>query len=517
MHGTKLTAVKLGICALISSLKDDDMMNITAFSGSSCSITSGFQTVRLLIDRLPAILNGCTASGMTAFFDTVVLGIRELRTIERDSFRRFPNQKSAVIALTDGQDNKSQLKSEMVKYRLAYPGINNFMFISLAVDMKPTEADSFRSWMEFRHCKQYTVDVKSGSKLVQVFREMLVTRVLQTNIGHERFYQLTSGSKTTEELNREDNTLSSLSPSQLTNFPDFLYRQDDDTNKSRSESVCGSYTRVDDGGKQKEVFLDSSIPDWNSCQEETVMKFPLGNLGSLQELLNQLEGDDLHCVSDFPDRDRLIVKCGKSPFAKGDTRCSFYGQQLTAPGKSVQKKLILKESLSLSLSQLTKPKYESFLACHYAAKVLSIEFNKIKPSQCSKVEFVDAFILHFMGRKGQPFMTAEEQIEEKFEKYNNNSGYVSSNPTENGVYHEAIQCFSHWTCCFTKNKMLVVDCQGGYSRSKNTFLLTDPAIHYVDVTYFGNTNMGKAGMRKFFETHNCNEFCRQMRLVKPTF
>jgi hypothetical protein len=102
------------------------------------------------------------------------------------------------------------------------------------------------------------------------------------------------------------------------------------------------------------------------------------------------------CISDFPDREHYRVKLARDPFAKGEMRAAYYGQAIT--GLNTSSGIVLKESLAVSTSQLTKPKYEAFLSCHRAAKALSIEFNRVKPVNCPRIEFCDACIIQFMAR-----------------------------------------------------------------------------------------------------------------------
>lgn len=210
MEGKKLIAVKLGLCALISHLQDNDVMNITTFSDRNRTITNGFQLVRDLKVNFPQLLTNIRDDGSTAFFDAVIDGIRHLRSYTRQTSVLPPNtileqqeaaEKAIVIALTDGEDNSSRHSSAMVFYRLTNPGINHFMFILVAVDMRQIEEDTFRSWMELRHCKQMSVNIHTGSKLVSIFREVLVHRVLLTDVNHTRFYQTLPDSR--DNVNEE--------------------------------------------------------------------------------------------------------------------------------------------------------------------------------------------------------------------------------------------------------------------------------------------------------------------------
>ena len=114
---------------------------------------------------------------------------------------------------------------------------------------------------------------------------------------------------------------------------------------------------------------------------------------------------------------------------------------------------------------------------------------KVKPSGYSSVEFSDACLLQYLERPDTPYCTQEVALEGVWEKYNNNHGLVISNPTPDGTDHDVIQAFSHWTHYVTDGQMVVVDCQGVFNKSKNAFLLTDPALHCKDVTRFGGTNV----------------------------
>ena len=63
--------------------------------------------------------------------------------------------------------------------------------------------------------------------------------------------------------------------------------------------------------------------------------------------------------------------------------------------------------------------------------------------------------------------------------------------------------------------MMVVDLQGIVTKSKNgeiRVIMTDPAIHCLDPTRFGNTNLSSRGMAKFLKRHKCNKFCEALEL-----
>ncbi|CAG8513880.1 8336_t:CDS:2 [Cetraspora pellucida] len=74
-------------------------------------------------------------------------------------------------------------------------------------------------------------------------------------------------------------------------------------------------------------------------------------------------------------------------------------------------------------------------------------------------------------------------------KFNASSGLITE-------FHSILEAFVHFTYKYTEGYLVVYDLQDVNLR--NEFLLTDPAIHCVDLLRFGNTNLGKSGIRKFF-------------------
>ncbi len=52
----------------------------------------------------------------------------------------------------------------------------------------------------------------------------------------------------------------------------------------------------------------------------------------------------------------------------------------------------------------------------------------------------------------------------------------------------------------------------GLKAADGSLLLTDPAIHCVDMAMFGDTNLGLEGMSMFYKSHTCGDICRIMGL-----
>jgi uncharacterized protein YegL len=192
MQGTKLTAVKLGLCALISQLRPTDYFSICIFNNAVRDITPGFLLVDVLRQSLPRLLQAIEADGGTAFYDAVHNSLDSMKTFAAFG-KDLERQRHVVIALTDGEDNSSASNCNGVMQRLADPAINNFMFIVMAVEMSRTQQLQLRPWSELRHCKQMNVSVNSGATLLSSFSELLASRVFSCNV--DRTFRISVGTQ----------------------------------------------------------------------------------------------------------------------------------------------------------------------------------------------------------------------------------------------------------------------------------------------------------------------------------
>lgn len=195
MDGKRLICVKLGLCSLLANFAADDEMNVIAFASKVISVTGGFKSVSDLIAIAPQFLHSMLTDGCTACYDAIVDGISSMR--DRASLcQSFATESSSDVAfkniaivLTDGEDNESIHTAKSVERFLVNPQMKTFMFLMVAVDMTKQWERKFRSWMDLSHCKQVRVNVRTGSSLVGVFKEMLLCRILQTASTSVRFLQ----------------------------------------------------------------------------------------------------------------------------------------------------------------------------------------------------------------------------------------------------------------------------------------------------------------------------------------
>ena len=101
--GGKLSNAKKGAKQIASMLGDDDSLGLLAFSDTSGWAVKGVK-MKDGRDKVNKAIDELFAEGETALYDTVAQAYDELQASPQ------PDVISAVIVLTDGEDNKSKLK-----------------------------------------------------------------------------------------------------------------------------------------------------------------------------------------------------------------------------------------------------------------------------------------------------------------------------------------------------------------------------------------------------------------------
>jgi len=200
------------------------------------------------------------------------------------------------------------------------------------------------------------------------------------------------------------------------------------------------------------------------------------------------------------------VAMKERPFSKGTFRLAYFGKD--GGRRVVFKKLIFSQNVAADHRE-----HEENLKLHLIASYFAEEFNKNRPRNTPTLKYVGAKIYSFADHLGTEMsLFGEEVLEGAFTKYNSNGEYVNRDP-------EAAlpQTFSHFTYIHSGGKLVICDIQGCFVGRSNEYVLTDPACHQLPnadgTKEFGGANLGEAGFRKFFGSHECNQFCHIMGLT----
>ncbi|RUS14259.1 hypothetical protein BC937DRAFT_94097 [Endogone sp. FLAS-F59071] len=186
----------------------------------------------------------------------------------------------------------------------------------------------------------------------------------------------------------------------------------------------------------------------------------------------------------------IEVNIRMEPFAAGALRYAF-------PMYEPQNKRCL-VAKAFKRGSVGRDRYFEVMTIQSIALKLAYEFNKHSPPK--PIDFVDVRVVEIRLPSGSAmYVTVEPFVEGDYVKHNNNTDWTNE-------LKVTAQAYSHFTWQATGNKLMVVDLQGvGY-------ILTDPVIHSVDTTKYGNTNLGTKGFNLFFAKHRCNFVCKRLGL-----
>eukprot|EP01124_Arcella_intermedia_P017213 TRINITY_DN239_c0_g1_i4.p1 TRINITY_DN239_c0_g1~~TRINITY_DN239_c0_g1_i4.p1 ORF type:complete len:733 (-),score=170.53 TRINITY_DN239_c0_g1_i4:228-2426(-) len=279
-----------------------------------------------------------------------------------------------------------------------------------------------------------------------------------------------------------------------------------------TESVSTSITTTVKIGKEKRTLKQFTIntlqPSWADLEWKDVkirtLKFPKDKR-SLKEVFQGEMKKDIQ---------EGKIKISEHPFAKGGQRIAFYGishlfdfHQKTLRAETL---VALKESKWEGPRQNNKRYYTDFIEVQSYASFCAFKFNKkIEEFTTKKLKFLKVKFFSIMEKDYPRYLLLEPYLKGDYHKLSNNWNYVASKNVDEEFINLS-QCFSHFTLDATEGYALVTDIQGVIVDSE--IILTDPAIHCVDITRFGGTNLSKAGIDQFVGNHECNRFCKLLNL-----
>eukprot|EP00080_Pristionchus_pacificus_P016921 PDM76941.1 efk-1 [Pristionchus pacificus] len=270
----------------------------------------------------------------------------------------------------------------------------------------------------------------------------------------------------------------------------------------------------------RDFTLDTTEPDWTSLPEFkgkfVSYEFPR----SMKDIKNDVK-------LEWSKPKHAKVKIAKDPFAKGADRIAYYGKDLSSKylkdgtELKIDEDIVLKENLHIGKGVNSADRYQLSNQMQTVASFLAQLYMKdLKEAGIDKsIKFLKCKTLILMNEDtSKRFMSRESRfVATKFVRFTNNAGYriLEQTAVDKGVSMEYVQlvtAFSHWTYKASNGFLMVVDLEGIIDESggKTSVVLTDPAIHCKDITRYGRMNHGPRGMKKFFENHDCNQFCKDL-------
>lgn len=239
--------------------------------------------------------------------------------------------------------------------------------------------------------------------------------------------------------------------------------------------------------------IDFASPDFSQLPSKTGIKTP----ASVERASNDEILLDRPCVD-------TSIKCAQHPFAVGGLRLAYHAYDETN-----QSRVVLKVFKSTGERWNCPKRYMEVSETQKIATSYATQYNCEKPHGTPKIYFLNVDVLDFGKKASQRWYTMEKYMEGEYEKFNNNTGWVSH---YRDPVSDTVQAFSHYTWVKSGKKLVICDLQGW--RTEGGLFLTDPAIHSEEYLRYGRTNLGPKGITRFFQTHNCNDICGMMNLER---
>ncbi|KAL4441752.1 hypothetical protein ABPG74_008749 [Tetrahymena malaccensis] len=202
------------------------------------------------------------------------------------------------------------------------------------------------------------------------------------------------------------------------------------------------------------------------------------------------------------------VRISNLVFSEGAMRYAYHAKDLYLNQRMVAKQYKrLEKQTKISIEDM-KRDIISQIVCKYIVKEFNSKLVEVEQTHSLILQFIDSYIYQTAHPYNpSPLYYFEKYIDGKYEKFNNNAGYVSQ--TDN-LYSPLAQALSHFSWQISKGYLAIVDLQGNHEG-----ILTDPQVHCLDQEKFGDGNLGYEGILRFFSTHECNNYCKKLQLIHP--
>eukprot|EP01065_Artemidia_motanka_P028336 TRINITY_DN3360_c0_g1_i8.p1 TRINITY_DN3360_c0_g1~~TRINITY_DN3360_c0_g1_i8.p1 ORF type:complete len:717 (+),score=145.81 TRINITY_DN3360_c0_g1_i8:77-2152(+) len=191
-----------------------------------------------------------------------------------------------------------------------------------------------------------------------------------------------------------------------------------------------------------------------------------------------------------------VVYMSPHVLGRGGMRIAYLGWELL-PGGRVRKCVVKESTLYSHSSPMAAKAAARDVWTQTAAGRFADAFNRTSVPET--VNYIGCEVL----LTSEQVYVIEGLLRGAYLKHNNNSG---------GVYTRAMlpPAFTHFTVDASSGRVCVCDIQGVWTATG--LLLTDPQMHSTRPRLCGDGDFGTEGFRRFFATHECNPYCRQLGL-----
>ena len=293
-----------------------------------------------------------------------------------------------------------------------------------------------------------------------------------------------------------------------------------------SVSLKSGLAMTEESSSLRPLTLDETKPAWDTLPKysATVMRY------EVPETIEEIRSD----ATLKQTKQTCTLQRAPQPFARGGVRLACFGQQHCSTthdsghvrlnlGEDVVLKEFMRPGKNLDLERF---RYQVDVDCQAVASKLARDFNNQLGSTSTPGRWAIKYLVAKVAcinidEKTQKFMAIEKEYPPGSEwlKFTNNWDMkATGRDAEFNEMIELLVAFTHFTWEHTKHFCMVTDLQGivisdsDHGAGRPTILLTDPAIHCPGDLRFGKTNMQDKGVAAFFETHECNQYCRALGL-----
>ncbi|KAF0340284.1 kinase-like protein [Gigaspora margarita] len=249
--------------------------------------------------------------------------------------------------------------------------------------------------------------------------------------------------------------------------------------------------------QRKKLQINPYEPNWYNLPKKTgelLCYVPPKTLAEVK--------DEYYFINSNFTVQNITFKLAPKPFSVGAERYAYFALETNFLRSN---KLVIKKYHDVKTGTIER--YLESVEIASVAYFLSTEFNKAakRVGANKKVTFIDVKVLY--DKADNTYYSLEKYVSNsEFKRFNVNSGLITE-------FHSILEAFAHFTYEYTEGYLVVYDLQG--VDLNNEFLLTDPAIHCVDLLRFGITNLGMSGIQKcILANHKCNDICKKLKLRK---